>query len=174
MDPSDRYYVPRSAADRLASPGGTSEAGEKSSVRFVQRRPMTQGGKMNIRSVAVAALAATGLVLTSGVLPAYAHHSFAMFDQNTTSQLTGTLKDVSWTNPHTAMIVVVPGADGQTAEWHFESGPPAFMLRAGLKRDDLSSRIGSKVTVTFHPLKDGRTGGSLVGMKFEDGASWKL
>ncbi|HEY5412115.1 MAG TPA: DUF6152 family protein, partial [Caulobacteraceae bacterium] len=113
---------------------------------------------MKIRSVAVAALAAA-LTLTTGALPAYAHHSFAMFDQNKTTELTGTLKDVAWNNPHIAMIVGVPGDNGQTAEWHFEAGPPAFMLRAGLKRDDLSSRIGSKVIVTFHPLKDGRTGG---------------
>jgi len=128
---------------------------------------------MKIRSVAGAAIAAT-LMLATGMPPAYAHHSFAMFDMNTTSQVTGALRDVAWNNPHTAMIVVVPGDNGQSAEWHFESGPPAFMLRAGIKRDDLSSRIGSKVTVTFHPLKDGRTGGSLVGVKFEDGASWKL
>ena len=128
---------------------------------------------MKIRSVAVAALAAA-LTLTTGVLPGYAHHSFAMFDLSTTTQITGTLKDVAWNNPHIAMIVVVPGDNGQAAEWHFEAGPPAFMLRAGLKRDDLSGRIGSKVTVTFHPLKDGRTGGSLQGVKFEDGAAWKL
>jgi hypothetical protein len=128
---------------------------------------------MKIRFVAVAALAAP-LMLTAGVLPGYAHHSFAMFDQNKTSQLSGTLKDVNWNNPHTAMIVAVVGDNGQTAEWHFEAGPPAFMLRAGIKRDDLSSRIGSKVTVTFHPLKDGRTGGALEAMKFEDGTSWKL
>ena len=128
---------------------------------------------MKIRSVAVAALAA-GLMLTTGVLPADAHHSFAMFDQEKTTQLTGDLKDVSWTNPHIAVIVVVLGEGGQAAEWHFEAGPPAFMLRAGLKRADLSSRIGSKVTITFHPLKDGRTGGSLQAVKFEDGASWKL
>ena len=128
---------------------------------------------MKIRSVAVAALAAP-LALMTGVLPGHAHHSFAMFDQTKTTELTGALKDVSWNNPHITMIVVVPGDNGQAAEWHFEAGPPAFMLRAGLKRDDLAGRIGSKVTVTFHPLKDGRTGGSLQGMKFEDGASWKL
>ncbi len=128
---------------------------------------------MKIRYVAASAFAAS-LTLTTGVLPGYAHHSFAMFDQNKTTELTGTLKDVAWNNPHIAMIVVVPGDNGQTAEWHFEAGPPAFMLRAGLKRDDLSSRIGSKVIVTFHPLKDGRTGGSLQAVKFEDGASWKL
>ncbi|MGZ3272457.1 MAG: DUF6152 family protein [Caulobacteraceae bacterium] len=128
---------------------------------------------MKIRSVAVVALAAS-LMLTAGVLPGYAHHSFAMFDQNKSIQLSGTLKDVNWNNPHTAMIVVAPGENGQTAEWHFEGGPPAFMLRAGIKRDDLSNRIGSKVTVTFHPLKDGRSGGSLEAMKFEDGTSWKL
>jgi hypothetical protein len=128
---------------------------------------------MKIRSVAAPALAAA-LMLTTAVSPGYAHHSFAMFDQNKTSELVGTLKDVAWNNPHIAMIVMVPGEGGQAAEWHFEAGPPAFMLRAGLKRDDLSSRIGSKVTVTFHPLKDGRTGGSLQAVKFEDGASWKL
>ena len=128
---------------------------------------------MKIRSVAVAALAAP-LMLTAGVVPSWAHHSFAMFDMGKTSQLTGALKDVAWNNPHTALIVVVLADNGQTAEWHFEGGPPAFMLRAGIKRDDLSSRIGSKVTITFHPLKDGRTGGSLQGVKFEDGASWKL
>ena len=128
---------------------------------------------MKIRSVAVAALAAP-LVLATGVLPASAHHSFAMFDLEKSTQLNGTLKDVSWSNPHIAVIVAVPGDNGQVAEWHFEAGPPAFMLRAGLKRDDLSGRIGSKVTITFHPLKDGRTGGSLQAVKFEDGASWKL
>ena len=128
---------------------------------------------MKIRSVAAPALAAA-LMLTTAVSPGYAHHSFAMFDMGKTTQLTGALKDVAWNNPHIAMIVMVPGEGGQAAEWHFEAGPPAFMLRAGLKRDDLSSRIGSKVTVTFHPLKDGRTGGSLQAVKFEDGASWKL
>ena len=128
---------------------------------------------MKIRSVAVAALAAT-LVLAAGVTPGYAHHSFAMFDLEKSIQVTGDLKDVAWSNPHIAVIVMVAGEGGQAAEWHFEAGPPAFMLRAGLKRADLSSRIGSKVTITFHPLKDGRTGGSLQAVKFEDGASWKL
>ena len=128
---------------------------------------------MRLRSMAVAALAAP-LALAAGVQSSYAHHSFAMFDMGKTTELTGALKDVAWNNPHTAMIVTVAGDNGQAAEWHFEGGPPAFMLRAGIKRDDLSSRIGSKVTISFHPLKDGRTGGSLEGMKFEDGSSWKL
>lgn len=129
---------------------------------------------MTIRSAAAAALLAAPLTLAAGVLPSQAHHSFAMFDMAKSTQLVGTLKDVNWNNPHISMIVVMPGDKGQTAEWHFEAGPPAFMLRAGLKRDDLSSRVGSKVTVTFHPLKDGRTGGALESVKFEDGAAWKL
>jgi len=128
---------------------------------------------MKIRSVTAAALAAP-LMLVAGVLPSQAHHSFAMFDMGKSTQVSGALKDVNWNNPHTSLVVVVPGEGGQTAEWHFEGGPPAFMLRAGIKRDDLSNRIGSKVTITFHPLKDGRTGGALEGVKFDDGASWKL
>lgn len=128
---------------------------------------------MNIRSAAAAALAAP-LMLAAGVTPGYAHHSYAMFDMTKSTDLTGVLKDVNWNNPHTSLILAVTGEGGQTAEWHMEAGPPAFMLRAGLKRDDLANRIGSKVTVTFHPLKEGRTGGSLQAVKFEDGASWKL
>ena len=128
---------------------------------------------MKTRSVFAAVLAAP-LLLAAGAVPSHAHHSFAMFDMTKSTELTGVLKDVNWNNPHTALILAAPGEGGQTAEWHLEGGPPAFMLRAGIKRDDLSSRIGSKVTITFHPLKDGSSGGSLEGMKFEDGASWKL
>jgi len=129
---------------------------------------------MKIRSAAIAAFAAP-LILCAGVLPASAHHSFAMFDMTKSSQITGTLKDVAWNNPHTSLIVMVPGENGQAAaEWHLESGPPAFLMRAGLKRADLAGRVGAKVTITLHPLKDGRTGGSLESVKFEDGASWKL
>ena len=50
---------------------------------------------MKIQSVAVAALAA-GLTLTTGALPAHAHHSFAMFDQEKTTQLTSFRSPVSW------------------------------------------------------------------------------
>jgi hypothetical protein len=128
---------------------------------------------MKIHSVVVAGLAAP-LILAASVAPSLAHHSFAMFDMTKSSQLTGTLKDVSWSNPHTFLIVDVPGENGKVAEWHIESGPPAFLMRAGIKRDNLVGRVGTKVTVTLHPLKDGRTGGSLEGVKFEDGASWKL
>jgi len=95
---------------------------------------------MRIRSVAVAALAAS-LALSAGFPAGQAHHSYAMFDMANSMEFTGVLKDVNWNNPHTAMIVEAPGGAGQAAEWHFEGGPPAFMLRAGIKRDDLSSRI---------------------------------
>jgi len=128
---------------------------------------------MNIRSAAALALVAP-VMLAAGVTPGFAHHSFAMFDMTKSTEITGVLKDVNWNNPHTALILAAPGDNGQAAEWHLEAGPPAFMLRAGIKRDDLANRIGSKVTVTIHPLKDGRTGGSLQAVKFEDGASWKL
>ena len=128
---------------------------------------------MNIRSAAVAALAAP-LMLAAGVGHRYATHSYAMFDMTKSTDIRGVLKDVTWNYPRTALLLAAPSDSGQTAEWHLEGGPPAFMLRAGIKRDDLANRIGSKVTVTIHPLKDGRTGGSLQAVKFEDGASWKL
>ena len=32
--------------------------------------------------------------------PAFAHHSFAMFDSDKTVTVKGTVKELEWTNPH--------------------------------------------------------------------------
>ena len=50
---------------------------------------------------AVAALAASGAAL--------AHHSTAMFDFQKTIEVTGTVKDFQWTNPHTWTNVTLEG-----------------------------------------------------------------
>jgi hypothetical protein len=114
----------------------------------------------------------TGLVLAAGLgvagAPAQAHHSGAMFDSSKTLTMKGTLKGVEWTNPH-SWLSVVGSLDGKGAgtQWDLESVSPATLIRMGLGKEQL--QVGAKVAVDFHPLRDGRRGGSLVAVTFADG-----
>jgi len=104
-------------------------------------------------------LAATLLALLSGA--AFAHHSFAMFDQDKEVKLVGTIKEVQWTNPHIWVQVMAPNpANGQMVEWSIEGGSPNGLTRQGWRRNSL--KAGDKVEITIHPLKNGENGGSLM------------
>lgn len=92
--------------------------------------------------------------------PAAAHHSFAMFDSDKNLTLKGTVKEFQWTNPHTWVQIVVRDASGADVEWSIEGGSPNGLARTGWKRTSLKQ--GDEAVLVIHPLKDGRTGGSLV------------
>jgi hypothetical protein len=114
------------------------------------------------------------VVLWSGA-PALAHHSGAMFDRTKTVELSGTIKQYQFTNPHVWIEVVVPekvvpgkkGKDAATGQWSIEGEGPAIMARMGLGPSVLKS--GDKVTIKAHPLRDGRTGGSFISITLPDG-----
>src|SRR5262245_9671381 len=46
------------------------------------------------------ALGFAGIAAVVAANPAFAHHSFAMFDAETILTLVGTVKEFQWTNPH--------------------------------------------------------------------------
>ena len=104
-------------------------------------------------------LAAAALVLAAMVLgaPAYAHHSTAMFDMEHTTNLVGTVKDFQWTQPHTWIDFDVPGANGAAESYGVEGMSPSYLGRNGWSKHTLNP--GDKVTLSIHPLKDGRKGG---------------
>jgi hypothetical protein len=101
---------------------------------------------------------AVASVLCAG--PAFAHHSFAMFDNQKNVTLEGTVKDFQWTNPHSWIQLIVKDASGKEVEYSIEGGSPNGLSRAGWKRTSL--KPGDKAVVIIHPLKDGTNGGSLV------------
>ena len=111
--------------------------------------------------------AAAAIVLALAAGPALAHHSFAMFDRSRQISVTGTVKDFQYTNPHSWVIIMVPGADGQQVEWGFESEGPSTLLRNGVKKSSLQP--GDKVTATGFPMRDGRPAGSLISVTKADG-----
>ena len=100
--------------------------------------------------------------------PAFAHHSFAMFDMSKQVTLSGVIKDFQYTNPHSWLIVTVSQPDGKTVDWSFESEGPSSLLRLGVKKSSLP--VGEKVTVKGMPMRDGRPGASLVSVTKSDGS----
>jgi len=105
------------------------------------------------------------LVLCAGVTSA--HHSFAMFDLGKDVTVDAVIKEVQFTNPHVWLQILVKDDKGTETEWSIESGAPGMMLRNGWKPSTL--KPGDKVTLTMHPLRDGKPGGSLVKVKVPDG-----
>jgi hypothetical protein len=99
---------------------------------------------------------------------ATAHHSTAMFDFTKTVELTATVKDFQWTNPHTWTIVTVAGNAKAAGEYGLEGMSPNYLSRNGWTKRTL--KPGDQVTVTLHPLKDGRKGGFMVSAKLPDGS----
>lgn len=110
------------------------------------------------------AVAAMGSLVLAG--PASSHHSFAMFDSERTIELAGTVREFQWANPHTWVQLDVTQS-GRNTEWSIEGRSPNVLARRGWNR--LTLRPGDRVTLTVHPLKDGRPGGAIVSVRFADG-----
>jgi hypothetical protein len=114
-----------------------------------------------------------GVFFVAGALwlaaPLTAHHSSAMFDATKTTELTGTVKEFQWTNPHVWVQVNVDksGPSAVKEEWSFEGGSPNSLSRQGWQRTTFAP--GAQVTIRFNPMRDGTHAGQFVGAKFADG-----
>ena len=101
-----------------------------------------------------AGFAAAGLALVLGAIPARAHHSFAAeYDEKKPVKVTGIVKKVEWTNPHSRMYLEVKDAAGAVTIWNFEFGSPNHLFRAGWNRNTVKE--GDQITVEGWAAKDG-------------------
>jgi len=103
-----------------------------------------------------------GLAVGAAILasPAFAHHSFAMFDTTRTVDITGTIQDFQWSNPHAVIWVIAdPKPGGGSDTWTIELTSPGNLTRIGWNRHILKE--GDKVTAEINPLRDGQHGGAL-------------
>jgi hypothetical protein len=116
------------------------------------------------RSVAVF-LAAVAAALTGAA--AAAHHSGAMFDRTRKVTVTGTVIQFQYVQPHSWIDVKTTGPDGKDKTWAFEAGAPIQMKMVGLTPDVL--KVGDKITITGHPLRDGRSAAAFIELTLPNG-----
>lgn len=115
-------------------------------------------------------LALAALALTAVVVPAYAHHSFAMFEMQKETVYSGTVIEYNWENPHTHIIVkVAPGAKNPltVGTWDIEGAGVGIMTRQGWSKNMF--KPGDPILLVAHPLKSGEKGASLSCIILPDG-----
>ena len=120
-----------------------------------------------MKKIAIVALAST---LSLSALPALAHHSGSMFADDKSVTVNGTVKEFQYTNPHAWLVIDVPDASGKVTTWSFEMGELSGLTHAGIHKEDFAP--GTKVAVTGHPMKDGRTAGSFTKAVRADGVEF--
>ena len=113
-----------------------------------------------------------GLLVTCGWLAGaqtlIAHHAGTMFDETRTTELTGTVKEFQFTNPHAWIQVMVETRPGEAPkEWSVEWGSPNQLSRQGIRPSTF--KPGARVTMRIHPMRDGSAAGNFVAAKFDDG-----
>lgn len=102
-----------------------------------------------------------------GTLPAYAHHSYAAFDQKICGAVEGVVKKWEFSYPHVWLWVTTKDSDGSDKLFGFEGSDPASLALYGWTPELLFK--GDKVTVNYNPLRDGRNGGSVLSVVLPNG-----
>lgn len=96
-----------------------------------------------------------------------AHHAGVMFDDEAEVTLTGVVREFQFTNPHSWLLVDVTNEDGSVTTWGFEAEGPSIMMRRGIRPGDLMP--GTRLTITGHPMRDGRPAAAWTRAVREDG-----
>jgi len=107
------------------------------------------------------------MVLTP-VPAALAHHSGAMFDQDTTLTLEGEVSGYNWANPHVYIFVTAENEAGEMMEWQLEADSTSIMTRDGWAPDTLTT--GMRVSARANPDRNtARPHARLLSLVKEDG-----
>lgn len=108
-------------------------------------------------------------------LSAAGHHSFAMYDLNQERTLTGKLTRFIPGANHAQLVFELVddngdgifGADGNPVTWSIETGPASQIANQGITVK--SFPVGTVITVTLNPLRNGRPMGARAGPIFKCG-----
>ena len=126
---------------------------------------------MHFRIFAAVVFAA---LLSVGGHPAFAHHSFAMFDIDNKITLTGVVREFQWTNPHVLIWVYVKEEDkDEPVTWAIEMSSVGNLRRVGWNRETLQP--GDNVELVVNPLRNGQPGGGFYAIKnLDDGTEFMM
>jgi hypothetical protein len=109
--------------------------------------------------------AALVLWLTATILQA--HHSFAMFDRTKEQVVVGEVVRWAFNSPHVAIYI----KDAKGTTWGFEGAAPPSLMERNPKIDGYTFKPGTRITVIYCPLRDGRNGGA-IGLVVNVDGTW--
>jgi hypothetical protein len=112
-------------------------------------------------------VAATLLSMTAFVGTASAHHSTAIYDSENPIELSGTVVEWRFTNPHCIIMLEVTDESGSSVMWSLEGGNTSGLFRRGWT--PMTLQPGDKITVRVRPLRSGVPGGNYSDPRWEDG-----
>jgi len=106
------------------------------------------------------------------VAPAFAHHSFAVYDHTRTVTLRGTVTRFQWTNPHAFIEMDIQQSDGSVKHYSVELTSINMMQRVGWRSNMI--KPGDKVQVVMAPLLSGEAVGLGLEVVLADGKTMGL
>ena len=106
------------------------------------------------------------------LVPAVAHHSFAVFDHTRTLTLSGSVTRFQWTNPHGFIELDVTQSDGTVKHYSIELTSINMMQRVGWRSNMI--KAGDKVKVVVAPLLSGEPVGLGLEVVLADGKTMAL
>ena len=99
-------------------------------------------------------VATLAVALAAGTAAASAHHSFAVFfDDTRTIEITGGVTEFRFSNPHAIISLDVRNKDGVVEAWKAETNAVTLLKRRGWTKDSL--KAGEVITVNGWPARDG-------------------
>ena len=99
--------------------------------------------------------------------PAFAHHSFAMYDNERSITVKGIVTKWQWTNPHAYLEIDAKDASGAVKHYVLEGTSINIMVRGGWRSNMI--KVGDQVTAVAAPAKSGDPAGLLLEVTFANG-----
>lgn len=114
-------------------------------------------------------MALCGLLMTGSVLQA--HHSLAgVYQMDKSTELSGSVVEVKFVNPHGSLSIDVKNADGTTTKWVMTLGSATALAQRGIgKTGPNAMHAGDNIKIKFLPAKDGSPLGFLQSVTMPDG-----
>src|SRR5215831_7182907 len=114
-------------------------------------------------------VALCGWLMAGG--PWQAHHSLAgVYDMKKEMEMSGSVEQIKFVNPHGSLTITVKNPDGSTTPWVLPLGSATALAQRGIgKTGPNDLHTGDIIKVKFGPAKDGSPLGFLKPVIMPDG-----